>query len=71
MQNNFLKWINKVNNNFANINTLIFIMTQITQAVKYLSNYSIVHLDIKPENVLLSNNHIIKLIDFGESVILN
>ncbi|MCL4121916.1 UNVERIFIED_CONTAM: hypothetical protein GTU68_040352, partial [Idotea baltica] len=42
---------------------------QILEGVKHMHSSSIVHLDLKPENVLLlsKNHHNIKLIDFGLS----
>lgn len=37
------------------------------QAVRYLRDYEIVHLDLKPNNVMIFWNMLVKLIDFGES----
>ncbi|KAL0217318.1 hypothetical protein RCL1_007899 [Eukaryota sp. TZLM3-RCL] len=42
----------------------------IVNAVKYLHSMSIVHYDLKPANILISNNHI-KLTDFGTSRIVS
>ncbi len=39
----------------------------IAQSLRYLTEYKIVHLDLKPSNIMLSKLMIIKLIDFGES----
>lgn len=44
--------------------TLLFM---ITQAIRYLKSYSVVHLDIKPNNILVSKTHFTKLIDLGEA----
>ncbi|PIK62426.1 hypothetical protein BSL78_00626 [Apostichopus japonicus] len=45
------------------------LLFQILQGVKYLHDQNIVHLDLKPQNILLTNEEIrqgdIKLIDFG------
>lgn len=41
------------------------LMTQIKDAVEYLYHKNIIHRDIKPQNILLKNNKIIKLTDFG------
>jgi serine/threonine protein kinase len=38
---------------------------QIIQALKYLRSINIIHRDLKPENLLLNENGIIKLCDFG------
>lgn len=41
------------------------LMTQIKDAVQYLYQKNIMHRDIKPQNILLTNNKTIKLTDFG------
>jgi serine/threonine protein kinase len=40
-------------------------LTQMVTGVKHLSDNSIAHLDIKPENFLVLNNESVKIIDFG------
>jgi mitogen-activated protein kinase 1/3 len=44
-----------------------FIMYQILRALKFLHSANIVHRDIKPSNVLINEDCIIKLCDFGLS----
>jgi dual specificity tyrosine-phosphorylation-regulated kinase 2/3/4 len=46
---------------------------QMLQSLKFLKKHSIIHCDLKPENVLLSqaNKSAIKLIDFGSSCFEN
>lgn len=39
--------------------------TEIIDTLYKMHNHNIVHLDIKPENILVTNDHHIKLIDFG------
>ena len=43
------------------------IFAQLVDAVTYLHNKGIAHLDIKPENMLLAENGRLKLCDFGLS----
>ena len=38
---------------------------QVTSAVNFLHENNLVHRDIKPENILLDENNIVKLCDFG------
>mmetsp|Transcript_5529 Transcript_5529/g.12343 ORF Transcript_5529/g.12343 Transcript_5529/m.12343 type:complete len:577 (-) Transcript_5529:3012-4742(-) len=45
----------------------ISVMTQLAAAVEYLSKSNIVHRDIKPENILIGENNVVKLVDFGLS----
>lgn len=39
----------------------------ISQSLRYLSEYKIAHLDLKPTNIMTNRKLTIKLIDFGES----
>jgi serine/threonine protein kinase len=49
------------------LQTKLHFMFSVAQALRYLRDYGIVHLDLKPENVMTYCNMLIKLIDFGES----
>ena len=40
---------------------------QLVAALKYLHEKKIMHLDLKPQNVLLSTENLIKLADFGSA----
>ena len=43
-------------------------VSQLGDAIDYCHEQNIIHLDIKPENIMLSNDlSIVKLIDFGTS----
>jgi serine/threonine protein kinase len=41
------------------------IMKGILEGVAYIHEKSISHRDLKPQNILITDDHIIKLIDFG------
>ena len=45
----------------------MIIFFSLGQSLRYLRDYKIVHLDLKPTNVMLYCNLLIKLIDFGEA----
>ena len=46
--------------------TKIYISFFIVQALRFIKEYGVVHLDLKPANIMI-NNLKVKLIDFGES----
>lgn len=58
------------NNNFDNDDLKIIILS-ISNGLKYLHNNNIIHCDIKPSNILLFGNKIIKISDFGVSKFSN
>lgn len=47
--------------------TKVYLMFMVVQALRCLKDYGVVHLDLKPSNILIYCNLYIKLIDFGES----
>lgn len=53
------------------INFIRNIAKQLFTGIKYIHSQNVIHKDIKSNNILLSNMGIIKIIDFGESVIIN
>ncbi|KAF9318601.1 hypothetical protein BG003_010946 [Podila horticola] len=46
------------------------IFKQIVQCVDYLNSRGICHRDIKDENIVIDNDFVVKLIDFGSAVII-
>lgn len=46
-------------------------MTGVGKAVKYIHERGIVHLDIKPENILIGRDGEYKLADFGIAAYIN
>jgi serine/threonine protein kinase len=45
--------------------TRVHLLFSLTSALRYLRDYKIVHLDLKPNNIMLSGNLIVRIIDFG------
>lgn len=52
---------------YISMNSKIYILFMLIQAMRYLKMYNIVHLDLKPNNILVSKSMMVKVIDFGES----
>ncbi|KAG2178978.1 hypothetical protein INT43_001827 [Umbelopsis isabellina] len=46
------------------------IFRQIIECVSYLNDIGVCHRDIKDENIVIDNNYVVKLVDFGSAVIL-
>lgn len=42
-------------------------MLDVARGVEFLHSESIIHMDIKPDNILVTSNGIAKLVDFGVS----
>lgn len=50
---------------------MVTYIAQILQGLDYLHSRRILHLDIKPENVIVTHVNVIKIIDFGSAQIYN
>lgn len=59
------------NHSFLSIKRSIKIAECVLQALEYAHNKNILHLDIKPGNILIKNDNIFKLSDFGLSGVIN
>jgi len=53
------------NKNTMSIYTKIYIIYVVCQGLRYLKQYDIAHLDIKPPNIMTFKNFGMKIIDFG------
>jgi serine/threonine-protein kinase len=51
--------------NLLPINKVISVIEQIANALQYIATQSVVHRDVKPENIILMPNGMVKLTDFG------
>lgn len=45
----------------------LFLVYSAAQALRFIHKHSIIHLDIKPANILVGRNFLLRLTDFGES----
>ncbi|XP_036071735.1 striated muscle preferentially expressed protein kinase isoform X3 [Oryzias melastigma] len=46
-------------------------LVQILQAVEYLHNRRVLHLDLKPDNIIVTNLNVVKLVDLGSAQTFN
>lgn len=60
-----LKEYLRSNTNTISMLTKLYLIFSITQSLRYIRDYRIVHLDLKPNNIMIYCNLLIKLIDFG------
>mgnify|MGYP001575771022 CR=1 FL=1 len=57
-----------VNDNKLNFSTIKNLFKQILRGVEYFHKLGIIHTDLKPSNIMVSKDGIVKIIDFGNSV---
>lgn len=55
----------ELNQSTMSINTKIYMILIICQGLRYLQQYKIAHLDLKPSNVMLNSFFALRIIDFG------
>ena len=53
------------------LNEVIDIMTQLTDGLDYAHEAYIIHRDIKPQNIMIEDNGLVKITDFGIAMALN
>ena len=66
--NSLLEIIKKENNNIIEEKRALKLFLQIVQGISYLHSNNISHRDIKLENILVTKNDTVKIIDFGFAV---
>ncbi|OMJ67799.1 hypothetical protein SteCoe_34945 [Stentor coeruleus] len=66
--NDFIENLRKRNINLDQ-EKLVFMYLQLLKIIENLHNHNIYHRDIKPDNILITDNEILKLCDLGESKI--
>ena len=63
---NLLTFISKRKESLC-LESKLTILTHISNALRFLNYYKIVHMDLNPNNVLINDEYLPKIIDFGES----
>ncbi|CAK94444.1 unnamed protein product (macronuclear) [Paramecium tetraurelia] len=53
---------------FLSMSTKIFLAHSVAMGLRYCHNYNIIHMDIKPANILISKALVAKISDFGEAI---
>lgn len=50
---------------------MVVYLVQMLQAVEYLHNRRVLHLDLKPDNIMVTNLNAVKIVDFGSAQSFN
>jgi serine/threonine protein kinase len=43
----------------------VLILLMLSQGIRFLSGYQVLHLDLKPQNIMITKSMMVKIIDFG------
>lgn len=49
------------------LQTKLYLLLNVVHGLRFLANYKVVHLDLKPINIMVCRNLITKIIDYGEA----
>ena len=60
------KLIQSMGKSFS-FSTYLYLMINVMEALRFIEKHNIVHMDLSMKNILIYNNLMIKLVDFGES----
>ena len=62
---------NVINTHFNTINKVTELFRYMLESLKYLHDIGIAHNDIKPQNIVMSSDGVIRIIDFGSGIYFN
>lgn len=62
-----LKDYMRLHSRYMSLKTKLTLIMGIIESLRFLESHCIVHLDLKPNNIMICPNLKVKLIDFGES----
>lgn len=60
----FSTFLNK-KKDMMSFSSKIYLLINVLQALRFIKDYKVVHMDISPSNILVYSNYITQLIDFG------
>ena len=63
--------LNSLKNQISNIEEILFYISSVLLAIDYIHKKRIIHRDIKPNNIMISKNGYVKIIDFGTSKVID
>ncbi|CAK81156.1 unnamed protein product (macronuclear) [Paramecium tetraurelia] len=66
-----LDYLKSKKSEVLSLSSRIFISHNVAMGLRYIHNYGIIHMDIKPANILISKTMMAKITDFGEAINTN